>query len=321
MLGPGDAQKIQVRFRGPDPDVLRSLATEARAIMLAEPNATDVMDDWRQRVPLIRPVVAETQARNAGINRLHHIGGMRWAWFIDPDEWFANPLADAAALRNMASSDRWGWLVQVVNYRADKEVPTISDSVRISRLDPGGVMRMDGRVHEGFSEAIHSLQAKGAHPRLVYAPFMLQQRGMALDQERMDAKLRKYDHMLRLELADRPHSPGAWVSLGWHYFNDGHDDLGLECYRRGLACAGNSYLPFKEMAYHHLREARRLMDECDKRLAEGHQFYDLAQQMRQWLTKYAPPHPIIPRLEHVEPAPLPDWEPPALPGLSGYDAP
>ena len=69
MLGPGDAQKIQARFRGPDPDVLRTLAAEARAIMIAEPNATDVMDDWRQRVPLVRPVVAETQARNAGITR------------------------------------------------------------------------------------------------------------------------------------------------------------------------------------------------------------------------------------------------------------
>ncbi len=69
MLGPGNAQKIQARFRGPDPDVLHRLAAEARSVMLAEPGATDVMDDWRQRVPLIRPLVAETQARNAGITR------------------------------------------------------------------------------------------------------------------------------------------------------------------------------------------------------------------------------------------------------------
>ncbi len=69
MLGPGDAQKIQARFRGPDPDVLRRLAAEAGSIMLAEPGATDVLDDWRQRVPLIRPIVAEIQARNAGVTR------------------------------------------------------------------------------------------------------------------------------------------------------------------------------------------------------------------------------------------------------------
>ena len=56
-------------FRGPDPNVLRRLAAKARALMLAEPGAVDVMDDWRQRVPLIRPIVAETPARNAGITR------------------------------------------------------------------------------------------------------------------------------------------------------------------------------------------------------------------------------------------------------------
>lgn len=69
ILGPGDPQKIQARLRGPDPDVLRMLAAETRKIMREEPTATDVMDDWRQRVPLIRPIIADTQARNAGITR------------------------------------------------------------------------------------------------------------------------------------------------------------------------------------------------------------------------------------------------------------
>ena len=69
MLGPGDPSKIQARFRGPDPDVLRTLADQAKAILYANPNAVDVLDDWRQRTPLIRPVIAEAQARNAGITR------------------------------------------------------------------------------------------------------------------------------------------------------------------------------------------------------------------------------------------------------------
>jgi len=71
VLGPGDPSKIQVRLRGADPDALRRLAAEIRKIIVAEPLATDVLDDWRQRVPLIRPVVAEVQARNAGITRGH----------------------------------------------------------------------------------------------------------------------------------------------------------------------------------------------------------------------------------------------------------
>jgi hypothetical protein len=258
------------------------------------------------------------QARNAGIQVLHE-HGLRWAWFVDPDEWLPDPLADGVALRNMAGSSRWGWLMQVANYRTDGAAPTISDSVRISYLDPEGIMRMDGRVHEGFQQAIHTLQARGEHPRLVYAPFVLQHRGMAFDVERMDAKLTHYEHLLRLELEDSPHSPGAWVSLGWQYHNDGHVAEGLECYRRAIACAGNSYLPFKEMAYHHLREARALLGQCDARLVEGHQFHALCERMLQWLEKYAPPHPVIQRLEQRDPLPLPEWAPPAIEGASGYD--
>ncbi len=69
VLGPGEAQKIQVRFRGPDPDTLRRIADEARAVMAADPKIRDIVDDWRQRVPVIRPVVNEAAARNAGITR------------------------------------------------------------------------------------------------------------------------------------------------------------------------------------------------------------------------------------------------------------
>jgi hypothetical protein len=255
-------------------------------------------------------------ARNAGIHVLHQ-HGLRWAWFIDPDEWLPDPLGNCAALRNMTTSDRWGWMMQVANYRADKKAPTISDSVRISRLDPACLMRMNGRVHEGFSKAIATLTDQGIHPRLRYAPFVVQHRGMAFDQATMEAKLDKYDRLLRLELEDDPHSPGAWVSLGWQYMNDGHEAEGLECYRRALTCAGRSYLPFKELAYHHLRQARVLLDECDARLENSHQFHRLLQAMREWLATYAPDAPVLERREQRNPLPLPEWEPPDSANGSG----
>lgn len=250
------------------------------------------------------------QARNAGIHALHDRKGLAWALFIDPDEWMPSPLNDAAALRSMAQSSRWGWLMQVANYRPDQEVPTLSDSVRMSRLDPARQMLMDGRVHEGFGKSIAALQARGIHPRLTYAPFTLQHRGLAQDDDSMAAKLAKYDHLLRLQLADSPHDPGAWVSLGWHYLNDGHEAQGIECYRRALACAGTSYLPYKEMAFHHLRAARAMLDGCDARLTEGHQFYPLLQRMRGWLEQYAPPHPVVGAPGDAPPAPLPVWQAP-----------
>ncbi len=80
MLGPGDSQKIHLRLRGPDADVLRGLAAQVTTVMRNEPDTIDIMDDWRQRVPLIRPVVAETQARNAGITRSQIASSMQAAF-------------------------------------------------------------------------------------------------------------------------------------------------------------------------------------------------------------------------------------------------
>jgi multidrug efflux pump subunit AcrB len=69
MLGPGDANKIQVRLRGADPDVLRELSVQVEQLMHDEPDAVDINTDWRQRVPLLRPIISETAARNAGLTR------------------------------------------------------------------------------------------------------------------------------------------------------------------------------------------------------------------------------------------------------------
>ncbi|MEL6178494.1 MAG: efflux RND transporter permease subunit, partial [Myxococcota bacterium] len=68
-LGPGGGAKIEARFQGPDPNVLRDLSAQAQAIMRAEPDARDVRDDWRSRVPVVRPRFAEAQARRAGVSR------------------------------------------------------------------------------------------------------------------------------------------------------------------------------------------------------------------------------------------------------------
>ena len=69
MLGPGDPNRIQVRFRGPDTEVLRKLAEETKQVLRAEPQVVDIMDDWRQRVPVLRPIINEGAARNNGLTR------------------------------------------------------------------------------------------------------------------------------------------------------------------------------------------------------------------------------------------------------------
>jgi len=69
VLGPGGGSKIEAEFSGPDPKVLRRLASEAKAIMTADGGALSIKDDWRQPVSVIEPVYSELKGRRAGISR------------------------------------------------------------------------------------------------------------------------------------------------------------------------------------------------------------------------------------------------------------
>jgi multidrug efflux pump subunit AcrB len=68
-IGPGRDSKIEARFQGPDPVILRQLSQQAQAIMRADPEAKDIRDDWRQPVKLIRPIFNEQVGRQLGITR------------------------------------------------------------------------------------------------------------------------------------------------------------------------------------------------------------------------------------------------------------
>jgi multidrug efflux pump subunit AcrB len=69
ILGPGEGGKIQLRISGPDVNEVRKLAEKARAIIVADPGAKGVFDNWREKVKVVRPQVAEAQARRLGIER------------------------------------------------------------------------------------------------------------------------------------------------------------------------------------------------------------------------------------------------------------
>lgn len=248
------------------------------------------------------------RARNAGIDLLRG-EGLSWALFFDPDEWLADPHADARAIRRCAESTRWGWLLNVANLGEAGRAPTVSDSIRMSRLDPQGKMRMNGRVHEGFDLALQALLDEGISPRVLFFPFMLQHRGMALGRERTREKLAKYEALLRLELAENPTNPGAWVSLGWSYENSGHSAHARECLERAVACAGQSYLPFRELGIVHAREAIALFEAASARLSSAHPYAARCREVIALLTEAAPA-----RLRRTgesetwnEPAPLPEF--------------
>lgn len=250
-------------------------------------------------------------ARNAGLNELSGTSGMGWALFLDPDEWLREPEADVAAMRRMAEAgSRYGYLFRVANYRGSGGTSE-SESVRMSRLDEGGIMRMNGRVHEGFEAASEALIASGTTPAYGYAPFVLQHRGLSGDGDGMRAKLDRYDDLLRLELADNPRSVKAWVTLSWNYRNNGHEAEAVECLQRAIAAdagsAVGSFLPLRELGLHHLRTARALLSASRTLLVDHHSSARMLDGMLPWLAKYAPDPPTS-RHRQGEPAPpLPDF--------------
>lgn len=69
VLGPGGGSKIEATFSGPDPLVLRELADQAKAIMVADGGAISIKDDWRQRVATIEPIYSSVKGSRAGISR------------------------------------------------------------------------------------------------------------------------------------------------------------------------------------------------------------------------------------------------------------
>ena len=69
QLGPGDGGKIQLRISGPDRSVVRRLARKVEDIMVADGDAVTIRDEWREKEKVVRPQLAEAQARRTGISR------------------------------------------------------------------------------------------------------------------------------------------------------------------------------------------------------------------------------------------------------------
>ena len=68
VLGPGGGSKVEARFFGPDPVVLRDLASKAKTIM-SDAGAVAVKDDWREQVQVVRPVIDTENARRLGLTQ------------------------------------------------------------------------------------------------------------------------------------------------------------------------------------------------------------------------------------------------------------
>jgi multidrug efflux pump subunit AcrB len=122
-LGPSGGAKIEARFSGSDPSLLRQFSEKAKKIMLETPGAIDVRDDWRHQVKIITPEFSENQARLTGITRSDVANAMQTAfsglsigYYRERDELI--PIVSRAPdderlnIRNMASLYIWSNLLQ-----------------------------------------------------------------------------------------------------------------------------------------------------------------------------------------------------------------
>lgn len=234
------------------------------------------------------------ETRNAGL-RLLRKAKCAWAWVVDPDERPESAWPLGLALRRMAErADTYGWLVEFLNLRPPEtgEPPTASETVRMVRLDPDGMMQYAGRVHETFDAACRALRAAGVHPNLKQAPFRMMNPGLALDDVAIERKLRRYQRLLLLELQDDPLNSGAWVSLALQYENDGKEDLAFACLLRAGATAQNGYLAHRELAMWHLRRGKRSLARARQLLPPPHRLHQATDRGVQLLDRLAPDIPL-----------------------------
>jgi multidrug efflux pump subunit AcrB len=70
LLGPGSGGRVQARFRGQDPALLRQLAGQAQQILQDDGGAKGVRIDWREPEKVIRPELPELKALRNGITRV-----------------------------------------------------------------------------------------------------------------------------------------------------------------------------------------------------------------------------------------------------------
>jgi multidrug efflux pump subunit AcrB len=127
ILGPGDPGKIQAKFFGPDPDVLRGLTAQAEAIIKTHPDAFGVRNDWRGRVKVLRPIIDKQQASQFDISRqeisnvlLQAFEGLTVGVYREEDEMLPIILRSPETEREQVSSIR---NLQIFSSAANATIP------------------------------------------------------------------------------------------------------------------------------------------------------------------------------------------------------
>lgn len=68
-IGPATASKIEARFSGSDPEVLRELSAQAKSILRDSSGAMNITDNWKNQTKVMRPIFDAVAAREVGITK------------------------------------------------------------------------------------------------------------------------------------------------------------------------------------------------------------------------------------------------------------
>ena len=234
-----------------------------------------------------------SEVRNAGLDdiRKNKSQYTRWALSLDSDEYFEDDWRGTVNIRRMAEcNNSWAWMFKFKNHREDGS-HNYSETSRMFFLDPQGIMKYSGRVHETVETSIGVLKAMNIHPQVKYAPFAMDHIGLAIDSDGLQKKLEQYTRLLVKQIQDEPLGCGAWVSLALQYGNEHDYDSMEKCLMQAINLAGTAFLPFKEMGTFHLRKARVMYENCLQRLSPAHPMYEYMNDVCGFLNQHAPPQP------------------------------
>ena len=232
--------------------------------------------------------------RNAGIQHLREKENPRVRWFLtmDDDEHWAHEHLNAISIRRMAEcTNTWAWMFRFRNWRKDKTF-NYSETLRMFVMDPQGLMKFSGRVHESIEESIHHLKEMGVHPEVRFAPFETDHTGLGGDATDMQGKLEFYTRLLEKQIRDTPLDTGSWCSLGLQFMNDGMTDEAKACFENSVVVAGESYLGYRELGNVYLRLAKLFIGAAHDRLAPAHPLNAVLEEQIKWLGDICPPFPV-----------------------------
>ena len=174
VIGPSSGGKIQLPLYGADAEELRNLAGKAENILLAESRSRAVRNEWCEKIKVVRPQIAEIQARKIGIGRpeMAHtleatFQGTKVDVYREQDELLPivarAPMAERIDLDNLDGIQVWSPTAKsmipkgqvVSDFNTEFEVPYVW------RLDRRKMLRIHADPREGLpSELFSKVKAK-----------------------------------------------------------------------------------------------------------------------------------------------------------------